>query len=1166
MSSSFWKFGQDYSNESSLAKLLNNAFIKIESNEISDNNQNRNNSSSKNDTEIKVKLDSPKNEEDLQEEDNEESNSKKNQHVELPDTETGFKDYEPNLDVLNNLLDEEELYTELMCSNFKLLIYLKYPAVLSKLIDYVMVDNILAKDEKKRKELINNGDRDINKLKNIPSDIVNNNNNNEENFEEGTEKIEIEEEEEDIESQRAHMAAEILSADVWPISAAIMEHEDLLEKLWSITNLAGELPIEASTYFMKINDRLLDMNMSGMIEFILTQDNIVDRFLNHIDDPPLIDFFLKVISTDKPDINNGVIKRLKEQGLIPKLIELLNPEYNHSVQSAAADFLKALLAISGNCVDEIASSIGPNELTRQLASPKVMERLIQIMLKGGTSLNNGVGIIIELIRKNNSDYDYVQIMFTTLETHPPNDRDSIYLGHMLKLFHKYMPKFNDILVNTSMPILDTSFGRIEPLGFERFKICELIAELLHCSNMGLVNEKKGEDIVLERDRVRARLLADENDNYSENDDEENSSREQNDVTESLNSLTIENGPHQNETDKSSINIDNNYNNMEEHSEEFSEVIPDDESEIEKLKEKAVVGDLLKMSLLDTQIITTIIEMFFHFSWNNFLHNVVFDIIQQIFNGPLKSGFNRFLIKDLLTNTELTKLIIEGERDCVRQEEEKKPRLGYIGHLTLIAEEIVKFSAYLDEMNINFTTNTINDCLADSNWKDYVETTLSNRREQYDLVLGDIPPNGDGENDDYDDEDSNEDRFSEHVYGTEHIIFTNDLDEDGEDIDNDNEDPYEDAINHLPGEKEDNADVKEGEENVDDEYESNNHKDSTSFLSSSESEKNFVQNDNILINITDTTKGLQNNEEEEEYAEYSERDNKNYYQYVDSNMKKAGTYVATIDSHHDDEESENNDGKMHRKQYSPSKFGQTITKTVIPTSPAGFFDYEISSSDEEDNLVSSQDYIEQNDKRRKLSKRGGYCDDEENNDDLLEDTTLSETAAWNGESRSPSFKLNRVSNNNKPSLAQLHDEDIFQHQFEMDMMHDSSVYPGLSRVDSTTINDISIAHVIPIMSLQDESDDEDNYLDPNDDGQSYAKPNNPLYNDTMKGMASYYSNSVYYSSEGYTTADNGSDEEESSENSDEGEMDHKLLNNLQDSSMEESFILYRSASHDEEKWS
>jgi len=51
----------------------------------------------------------------------------------------------------------------------------------------------------------------------------------------------------------------------------------------------------------------------------------------------------------------------------------------------------------------------------------------------------------------------------------------------------------------------TTFGHIEPLGFERFRICELYAELLHCSNMILLNDPRGEPIVRERDIERERL-------------------------------------------------------------------------------------------------------------------------------------------------------------------------------------------------------------------------------------------------------------------------------------------------------------------------------------------------------------------------------------------------------------------------------------------------------------------------------------------------------------------------------------------------------------------------------------------------------------------------------------------------------------------------------------
>lgn len=35
-------------------------------------------------------------------------------------------------------------------------------------------------------------------------------------------------------------------------------------------------------------------------------------------------------------------------------------------------------------------------------------------------------------------------------------------------------------------------GTVAPLSLERFRICEFYAELLHCSNMGLLNRKAGE--------------------------------------------------------------------------------------------------------------------------------------------------------------------------------------------------------------------------------------------------------------------------------------------------------------------------------------------------------------------------------------------------------------------------------------------------------------------------------------------------------------------------------------------------------------------------------------------------------------------------------------------------------------------------------------------------
>jgi hypothetical protein len=46
------------------------------------------------------------------------------------------------------------------------------------------------------------------------------------------------------------------------------------------------------------------------------------------------------------------------------------------------------------------------------------------------------------------------------------------------------------------------------------------------------------------------------------------------------------------------------------------------------------------------------DFFFRFSWNNFLHNVVYDVVQQVFNGTLDRGYNRTLALDLFRPIEL----------------------------------------------------------------------------------------------------------------------------------------------------------------------------------------------------------------------------------------------------------------------------------------------------------------------------------------------------------------------------------------------------------------------------------------------------------------------------------------------------------------------------------
>ena len=204
--------------------------------------------------------------------------------------------------------------------------------------------------------------------------------------------------------------------------------------------------------------------------------------------------------------------------MIPLLLGCLGEKHPTFTQTSAGDFIKAIITISANASQNEQSCIGPNSLTRQLVSETCIEQLIKDMLRGGNALTVGVGIIIEVIRKNNSDYDPD---ISNAQDQPPSSGDPIYLGTLLRLFAMHVPNFTDLILSPNHTVsdgettktvarqrLDVAFGgSIEPLGFDRFKTCELMAELLHCSNMGLLNEKGSEAHVRQRDAEREKLRA-----------------------------------------------------------------------------------------------------------------------------------------------------------------------------------------------------------------------------------------------------------------------------------------------------------------------------------------------------------------------------------------------------------------------------------------------------------------------------------------------------------------------------------------------------------------------------------------------------------------------------------------------------------------------------------
>ncbi|TGO30574.1 hypothetical protein BPAE_0004g00300 [Botrytis paeoniae] len=835
---------------------------------------------------------------------------------------------------LEQLLDESDLIQELKQHNSKLIEYLREDKILARLLEYVVAP---------KSETIASEDAGAESTEKSGSP---NSKGKTRSFSLSRQSFEgADEEKEKKRTRYAYVAAEVLSSDNWSICEALMENQPLLRKFWEFLKLPAPLdPLQAS-YFTKVNEALLDKKTEEMLELLKSIDGTVKSMLQHVDSPMIMDLLLKIISLEKAEGGAGIVDWLHSQDLMPILLSFLSSEHSWATQTSAGDFLKAIITISANASQNEQSCIGPNELTRQLVSQPCIEKLISDMLKGGNPLTVGVGIVIEVIRKNNSDYDpEVGAEANAV----PSSRDPIYLGTLLRMFAKHVPDFMELILSPNHTVgggdgpvtiqrkeLSAAFGgKIEPLGFDRFKTCELMAELLHCSNMGLLNEVGSEEFVKARDVERERLKAEgklnpsptalmseddltmksstqtrlgspdgsrklevqnasDDDGFEEvthatelGDDAKDDFDEKHEHEETLltsthppvsfldkddeefvdeplssprlqplsdehtlqepemtvlplsptkelsqqvgslgftdedttmtspppsidttvlddtedssdgshkhtpassegspesqsvaleppteSSVPTEEVPHAAEliplpedtpaplfsnkagsteetTDTSTavpgdgnMSLDSIDTTMRDAGEGSNSVLMGNTGELfqDQTLETAgapVVGDYLKMQFVEHKVVPTILDFFFRFPWNNFLHNVVYDVVQQVFNGPMDRGYNRSLAIDLFETGDITMRIVDGQKKSDEAQEKNKMRLGYMGHLTLIAEEVVKFT---ERHPPELLSDSVLERVMNGDWIPYVEVTLAETRERDNAILGGVRP-------------------------------------------------------------------------------------------------------------------------------------------------------------------------------------------------------------------------------------------------------------------------------------------------------------------------------------------------------------------------------------------------------------------------------------------
>lgn len=115
---------------------------------------------------------------------------------------------------------------------------------------------------------------------------------------------------------------------------------------------------------------------------------------------------------------------------------------------------------------------------------------------------------------------------------------------------------------------------------------------------------------------------------------------------------------------------------------------------------------------------------------------MYDIVQQVFNGPMDRGYNPTLAVSLFEAADITAAIIKGQKASDESHAKTKTRMGYMGHLTLIAEEVVKFT---ERHPPELLSDSVLDKVMSQDWINYVEGALAETRERDNAILGGVRP-------------------------------------------------------------------------------------------------------------------------------------------------------------------------------------------------------------------------------------------------------------------------------------------------------------------------------------------------------------------------------------------------------------------------------------------
>ncbi|CAN7995276.1 unnamed protein product [Ixodes hexagonus] len=183
-----------------------------------------------------------------------------------------------------------------------------------------------------------------------------------------------------------NIACEILTSDVPQINEALVKSETLMAKLLGYLEAEPPLNPLLASFFSKTAGILVSRRADTMFYACMQKENFVNLLLKHIDTSAIMDLLLKFVAcADSELLRTSITQWLDSARVVQQLVSLIDPSCSEDQHSNAAEALCEMIKLSREQMSLLQEKAPADPLLESLESTETVTELLDHMFSSDKS-------------------------------------------------------------------------------------------------------------------------------------------------------------------------------------------------------------------------------------------------------------------------------------------------------------------------------------------------------------------------------------------------------------------------------------------------------------------------------------------------------------------------------------------------------------------------------------------------------------------------------------------------------------------------------------------------------------------------------------------------------------------------------------------------------------